>query len=153
MPIMDSQLLLCEELSVAAAAGASTVSTNVIYLPAPVDHKGTSIDDRPNQSGRLYFNVVVEGTALLAAVDGSVVTFALYNDTDSTPTTGGTVICSKAVTCNTPTEHPDGTLICSIPLPATTLEAYYGMLVSVATQELSAGTVTAWIGGPVHSNM
>lgn len=150
MPIMDDQLLLCEAQSIAAAAGSSTVSTNVIYLPQVRDHKAALMNDRPNVSDRLHLNIVVEDEDLLAAVNGSVVTFELYNDTDAVPTTGGDVIVTKAITENTPTEHPDGTQICSIPLPADQLKPYFGLKTSIATQALSTGKITAWIGGPIQ---
>jgi len=147
---MDSQLLLCEAQSIAAAAAGSTVSTNVVYIPQVVDHKGVAMNDRYNVSGRLHLNIVVEDEDMLAAIDGSVVTFELYNDTDAVPTTGGDVIVTKAITENTPTEHPDGTQICSIPLPSGALKPYFGLKTSIATQALSTGKITAWIGGPIQ---
>lgn len=150
MPIMDSQLLLCEAQSIAAAAAGSTVSTNVVYIPQVVDHKGVAVNDRYNVSDRLHLNIVVEDENMLAAVNGSVVTFGLYNDTDDVPTTGGDVIVTKAITENTPTEHPDGTQICSIPLPSGQLKPYFGLKTSIATQTLSTGKITAWIGGPIQ---
>lgn len=150
MPIMDSQLLLCEAQSIAAAAAGSTVSTNVVYIPQVVDHKGVAVNDRYNVSDRLHLNIVVEDENMLAAVNGSVVTFELYNDTDDVPTTGGDVIVTKAITENTPTEHPDGTQICSIPLPSGQLKPYFGLKTSIATQTLSTGKITAWIGGPIQ---
>jgi hypothetical protein len=146
--IMDKNLVFCESTSIAAAAGASTVLTDVVYIPRGRDHKGTLTNSRYNVSGKLFWNCVVEDEDLLAAVDGSVLTFALYNDTDSTPTTGGDIILSAEITENTPTEHPDGTLLFSIPLPVTQLKEYFGVKVSVATQDLSTGKVTSWIGGP-----
>lgn len=150
MSIMDAQLLLCESMSIAASAAGSTVSTNVIDLGAIVDHTGTSLLDRPFLNGRNYLNVVVEDEDLLAAIDGSVLTFALYNDSDAVPTTGGDVIASFTVTENTPTEHPDGTQLACIGLPVTQLKRYLGLLVSVATQALSTGKITAWIGPPIQ---
>lgn len=150
MPIMDAQLLLCESMSIAAAAGASTKSTNVIYIPPGVDHQGAAVDDRYNVSQRLNLNIVVEDEDLLAAVDGSVVTFELFNDDSATPVDLGVAIATHALTENTPTEHPDGTQICSIPLPVGQLEAYFELKVSIATQDLSTGKITAWIGGPIQ---
>jgi len=151
MSIMDAELLLCQELSIAAAAANHTHSTNIIYIPQVKDHKGSAMDDRPNVSGKLNLNIVVEGEDLLAAVDGSVITFALYNDAGATPVdSGGDVIITHAITENTPTEHPDGTQICSIPLPSGQLHPYFELLASIATQTLSTGKITAWIGGPIQ---
>lgn len=146
MPIMDKELLFCESMSIAAAAAASTIATNVVYLPQVKDHKGSDVNNTINNTQRMCLNCVVEDEDMLAAVDGSVVTFELYNDTDAVPTTGGDVIITKAITENTPSEHPDGTQLFSIPLPLGKLKPYFGLKIGVATQELSTGKITAWIG-------
>lgn len=153
MPIMDEQLVFCESMSIAANANAHVHGTNLVYIPQVKNFKGTAIDDSPNNSGRLFWNVVVEDEDLLAAVDGSVVTFSLYNgDTGTNPLVdnSGVAIASIAITENTPSEHKDGTLICSIPLPAGQLHPYFDVYVTVETQNLSAGKITSWIGGPVQ---
>lgn len=146
MPIMDAATLFCESMSIAANAGASTVATNVIDTGALVDVKGSALTGKLNVSRNLCLNIVVEDEALLAAVDGSVVTFSLYGDTDAVPTTGGDVIWSESITCNTPTDHPDGTQLFCIPIPVRAIDRYLGLLIAVATQNLSAGKITAWIG-------
>ena len=145
MPIMDSELLLCEAQSIAGVATTTTVSTNVIDTGALVDHKNASLQ-QSIMSGKMCWNCVVEDENMLAAVDGSVVTFRLFDDSDTTPTTGGRQILEFAVTENTPTEHPDGTKLFSIPLPAMPLSRYLGMSTNIATQDLSTGKVSAWIG-------
>lgn len=151
MPIMDAQLMLSDAQDISAAAAASVVGESVVYIPQVKDHTGTSRNDRPNVSDRLHLNVVVEDTDLLAAVDGSVVTIALYNDSDAVPTTGGDVIITKDITVNTPAvSYVDGTQIMSVPLPSGILKPYFGMKFSVATQELAAGALTCWIGTPIQ---
>ncbi|MDA3834407.1 MAG: hypothetical protein PF495_13565 [Spirochaetales bacterium] len=152
MPIMDAQLLFSEAQDITADSGNSVVSEDVVLIPQVKDHTETARNDRINQAGKLYFNVVVEDVDLLAAVDGAVVTIALMNDTDSVPTTGGDTIITKDITVNTlAANYVDGTLIMSVPLPAQTYKPYFGVLYSVATQNLSAGSVTAWIGGQVQA--
>lgn len=146
----DSQLVFATAVSIAASAAGSTVLTDVVYIPQVNDHKGTAMNDRPNVSGSLFWNCIVDGENMLAAVDGSVVTFELYADSDSTPTTGGTVILTKAITENTPTDHPDGTQLFCIPLPIGQFGPYLGVKVSVATQDLSTGKVSCWIGPPLQ---
>lgn len=151
--IMDANLLFCESFSIAGADGAHFHSTDMVYLPKGKDHKGTAIDSRYNASGKLFFNCVVEDEDMKAAVDGSVVTFYLYNGATGTAPlvdNGGSAIITKAITENTPSEHPDGTLLFSIPLPVDQLEEYFDVYVTVATQALSTGKVTCWIGGPVQ---
>ena len=120
MPIMDAELVLCEAQSIAGVATTTTVSTNVIDTGALVNHKNASLQ-QSIMSGKMCLNIVVEDEDMLAAVDGSIVTFRLFDDSDTTPTTGGRQILEFAVTENTPTEHPDGTKICSLPLPAWTM--------------------------------
>lgn len=148
--MMDNDLVLCEELAVGTSVG-SVASTYAVYIPAMKDHKGDAMDDRPNVSGRLCLNIVTEGADLVAAVDGSVLTFDLYMDTDTTPTTGGTKVITYAITVNTAatdTNYSDGTLICSIPLPIMQMDQYLGLYMTIATQEIATGKVTAWIGTP-----
>ena len=153
MPIMDNELFICEEMSIVANAGAHIHGTNIIYLPEIKNFKGTSKDDSPNVSGRLFWNVVVEGADILAAVDGATVTFSLYNGATGTNPivdNGGVAILSKAINENTPSEHPDGTQILSIPLPNGQLYEYFDIYVTVAGQNLSTGKITSWIGGPIQ---
>lgn len=153
MPIMDNDFVMCEEKSIVANAGAHVHGTNVVTIPKVKDFKGADMKDRPNVSGRLYWNVVVEDADILAAVNGATVTFYLYNGATGTNPlidNGGAAILSRAITANTPTGHPDGTLICSIPLPSGQLEEYYDTYVTVAGQNLSTGKITSWIGGPVQ---
>lgn len=150
MPIMDAQLLLCESMSIAAAAAGSVVATNVVDLGQLVDHKGVNMYDRPGVNMKNCLNIVVEDEDMAAAVNGSVVTLALYNDTDAVPTTGGDVILTFDVTENTTSDHPDGTQLCCLPLPVGALKRYLGLKASIATQNLSTGKITAWIGPPIQ---
>lgn len=146
---IDSQLLLCDTQDINSGAG-SVVGEHVVHIPRGVDHKSVAENDRPNVSDRLHLNVVVEGTDLLAAVDGCVLTIALMNDTDVVPTTGGDVILTKDFIVNTPSNYEAGSQLMSIALPQGQLKEYYGILFTIATQTLSAGTVTAWIGAPIQ---
>ena len=76
MGVMDNQLVLCESMSIAASAGASTASTYAVRFPAIKDFKGTAKYQTVNTNGNMCLNIVVEDEDLLAAVDGSVLTFA-----------------------------------------------------------------------------
>ena len=147
---MDSQLVLMDAQDISSAPG-TVVGENVLYIPRGVNHKDVAENDRPNVSDRLHLNVVVEGTDLLAAVDGCVITIALMNDTDVVPTTGGDVILTKDITVDTPAvNYLAGTQIMSVAIPQGQLKEYYGILVTIATQTLSTGTITAWIGAPIQ---
>jgi hypothetical protein len=151
MPIQDAEMMLMDAQSIAANSGQTVTGESVVYIPQVKNHKGTAIDDSPNNSGRLYWNVVVENTSLAAASDSASVTIALYVDTDSTPTAGGTAILSKTLTiAQTETTYVDGKQVLSMALPMGQLDQYFGVLVTVATQNLTAGALTSWIGGPVQ---
>lgn len=146
--MIDSQLVLMDAQTVTCNAASTVVGETVVYIPAVATHTGAAMDDKTFLNRNLCFHVTVD-TATVAAVDGAAVTVALYNDTDSTPTTGGTVIATTTFTENTPTEHPAGTVILSTPLPTTGLKPYFGVLVSVATQNIASGKLNAWIGPPI----
>ncbi|MCK5608528.1 hypothetical protein KAR91_41990 [Candidatus Pacearchaeota archaeon] len=149
MSTLDSQLILADTQDINSGAG-TVVGESVVYIPRGVDHTGTAENDRPNVSDRLHLNVLVEGTDLLAAVDGCVLTIALMNDTDDVPTTGGDVIITQDFTVDTPSNYPAGTQLMSVALPQGQLKEYYGILFTIATQTLSTGTVTAWIGPAIQ---
>ena len=143
--IRDAQLILCEQESIAGTAGSSKISTNVINFGQVQDCVGALQNDRINVSNRLLLNVVVEGEALVAAVDGCVVTLELYNDTDEVPTAGGDVIITKAITVNV-SGVPIGTQLASIALPFGQLKPFIGLKASITAQNLSTGKISAWIG-------
>jgi len=146
----DSQLVFTTAQAISGAAADVIVLTDQILIPQMKDHTGTATNDRPNVSGKLFWNCIVDGADLLAAVDGCVITFDLYADSDSTPTTGGTVIDSFAVTENTPSEHKDGTYLFSRALPNGTFSPYLGVTATLTVQALSTGKVTSWIGPPLQ---
>lgn len=154
MPIMDAELLLCESFSCAASSSGHVHGTNLVYIPAIKNFKGTEIDDSPNNGGKLYWNIVVEDEAFDAASDSAVVTFYLYNgDTGTAPLidNSGVVILSQAITiAGTETTYVDGKQICSIPLPAGQLHPYFDVYVYVATQNVNTGKITSWIGNSIQ---
>lgn len=151
MGIMDSELIFEEGWDISGSANDTDTSDNVIYLPAVTDHKGDSMNQGPNVSGRLCWNGVVEDTDLLAAVDGSVITFSLYAHTSATNvTSSGTLIDSVSITANTPTDHPDGTQLFCRPLPMGQIAPYLQVKRAIATQDLSTGGVTIFISPPIQ---
>jgi len=147
----DAQLIFTTGQSIAAAAAGSTILTDCVLIPQFKDPlTGLLTNDRPNVSGKMCWNGIVDGEDMAAAVNGSVVTFELYADSDSTPTTGGTVIDTFTVTENTASAHKDGTYLFCRPLPLGTFGPYLGVKVGIATQALSTGKVSSWIGPPLQ---
>ena len=147
----DAQLIFATAQSVAAAAAGSTVLTDTVLIPQVKNSlTGLLTDDRPNVSGDLCWNAIVDGASFAAAVNGAVVTFELWADSDATPTTGGTVIDTFAFTENTASTHLDNSYLFSRRLPLGTYGPYLGVKVGIAAQALSTGTVSCWIGPPLQ---
>ena len=152
MPIMDKELLLCESFGIAATSGNSVLSTNVIYLPQVNNFKGTAVADMPNVSGNLHLNIVCEDESLVAASTTNVA-LALYNDDNATPATAGSAVVTCTISQGATGGYTDGKQICSIALPAGQLKQYYQLKVTPATANLTAGKITAWIGGPIQQGV
>jgi hypothetical protein len=148
MGIMDAQLLFSESQDVSANAGASVDSTNEVYIPQVNDHTETARSDRPNTSGRLYLNGVVEDTAW--AGDGAVVTITLYHHTATGAVAGGAILITVPTITLTATGLPDGTQLFSIPLPQGTINPYLEVNVAVATANMTAAGFTCWIGNQIQ---
>ena len=148
MPIMDSQLLFSESQDVSANAAASTDSTNEVYIPKVKDHTDTARVDRPATSGGLYLNVVVEDTAW--AGNGAVITITLYHHTATGAVAGGAILMTLPVITLGASGLADGYQIASVALPQGTINPYLEMNVAVATANLTAAGMTAWIGGPIQ---
>lgn len=148
MPIMDAQLLFSESQDVSANSGSSTDSTNEVYIPAVLDHTETSRSDRPNVSGDLYLNVVVEDTAWEGT--GAVITITLYHHTATGAVAGGAILMTLPTITLTASGLADGYQIGSFPLPQGIINPYLEMNYAVATANLTAAGVTAWIGPPIQ---
>jgi hypothetical protein len=148
MPIQDAQLLFSESQDVSANAGASTDSTNEVYIPAVVDHTDTSRSDRPNTSGDLYLNAVVEDTAWVG--NGAVITITLYHHTATGAVAGGAILMTAPLITLDANGLPDGTQLFSLALPQGIINPYLEVNVAVATANLTAAGFTCWIGSPIQ---
>ena len=151
MPTRDAQLLFSDAQDLTTAVG-TVVSEDVVYIPQVTDHTGTARNDRPNVQGGLHLNIIVDTIDMLAAVAGCILTINLLNDTDTTPTTGGDTILSKEITIDTPAVNfVAGTQIMSVPLPVGILKPYFGINYVVSVQDLSTGSVSAWLGPAIQN--
>ena len=155
MPIMDAELLFGESIDAGStSAGSSVISTNNVYIPQVTDHLGSSTNDRPNVSGGLHLNVVVEDEVVAGSGGTSAITINLANSTAaitnsnlaSADTILSTVISADASGSN----YPDGTQVMSVPLPTTILKPYFAVGFTAATKAIATGKFTAWIGGPIQ---
>lgn len=146
--ILDDTLMLCDKKDIAGAIGSSVLS-DVLNIGQVNNDLGALVNDRPNVSGRLILNVLAVDVAMAAAANGCVVTFNFYNDTDDAPTTGGDIILTKSITVNT-AATPAGTQLVSVSIPLGQLKPYLGLKISIATQALASGHVSAWVGTPMQ---
>ncbi len=148
--IMDENLVFSESQDISGNSGTNENSTSEIYIPRGVDHTGVAENDRPNVSSRLFWNCVVEDTDLAAASNSCALTFDLYNHSATGAVAGGSVIDSVTISVNQTSNYPDGTRVFSRALPQGQLAPYYEVKISRATQNLSTGAITMWIGGPIQ---
>lgn len=155
MPIMDSQLLFGESIDLGStASGATKLSTNGVYLPQVYDHVNTAGNDRPNVSGRLYCNMVVEDEALDTGGGNATVTCKLLNHTaeiTASNLASCDTIITKAITVDaSAANYPDGAQIMCTEVPNGQLKPYFAVGFTVATKTVTSGKVTAWLGPPIQ---
>jgi hypothetical protein len=145
--MMDAQWTFCKSMSIAGNAGTATDATDCVDMGQHYDHNGVAKDDNPNVSGKNFFNVIVEDEALDAAVNNCALTITLHADTDTTtPTTDGDIIITKNITVTASSSHPAGTVLLRQSLPVEAMNKVLAVKFTRATQNLSTGKVTAWIG-------
>jgi len=149
--ILDENLVFSESQDISGNAGTTENSTSEVYIPRGVDHKGTAANSRYNVSGKLFFNGVCEDTDLAAAADSCALKIELFNHSATGAVSGGAAILTVDLTiaqvASIANKQKDGSLLFSVPLPVTQLAPYFEVKYSRATQNLSTGKVTVWIGG------
>ena len=148
MGVMDGQLLFGEAIDLGSTSAGSAVSgTNTVEVPQVVDHKGSSVNDRINEGGKLQLNVTVEDEDLLASSSSAALTIKLLNASSVSSIASGDIVVQKTVTvAATTTTLPDGTVLMQQPLPQGRFKPIWGVNFAVATKKLLTGKVTAWIG-------
>jgi hypothetical protein len=145
---MDAKHVFSDEQTVALNAGANANSTNVWSAAtgkAEFDSTTAKYADFSTLA-EMRILVTVEGEALAAAVDGAVLTIAVYEHTAATSIDSGNVILTKDITVNTAATGATaiGTVLADFILPQGEIdEKYLGLDYSVATQNISTGKVTA----------
>lgn len=139
--ILDERTELCDATSIAAAAG-TAVAGDVIDLGASPYDLGVDED--------IWFVCQVD-TAIVAAGAGTIQFFLV---SDALSTLGGGVVANctthyqtaaLATAASTPAGQTAGSTLFAIKLPTGTYERYLGLLVTIATQTVSAGKINAFI--------
>ncbi len=146
--MMDNELIFGEAQDV--TGGATVDSSDNVYIPQVEDGKNNNENDRPNVSTNLCLNVVVEDEDLLAGSSNRTCSIKLYADSDDTNiTTDGDMVLQFDFTVNSGTSnYPDGTRICSLPLPVNQLKPYLQAQFAESNNDISTGKLTWWIGPP-----
>ena len=94
----------------------------------------------------LYYRVMVGDTALDAAADSAAVTFALVTADNAALTSNPVTVDTFTVSVNgAGTSHPIGTKLREVVLPSFEYKRYLGLRRTVATQNLTAGSVSAFL--------
>lgn len=147
--------LLCDGTSVAINAGQAFYGEVVRDLGTGVNSQHVSRTPSPSNLGTM-FCVVTAKTDLVAAVDGAVLTFNFYTHTSSTASAiaSGTLLGTKAITVNTPVESSQkaGETLWIFALPDNVdYSRYIGIAGTVATQNISSGTINAFLTRDISS--
>lgn len=137
--MLDAKLLFAEDLA-PGAVGAHD-STNIVDLGIGTDGFGTAANSDPGAGGDLFLNIVIP-TAIAATGGAATVAWKLqhcatvggsYEDTNiQTP-----AIAKASLTA--------GKVVCSQSLPAG-LMRFLKLVCTVATNDITSGAYSAWIG-------
>ena len=139
--ILDERTELCDAQSIAASAG-TAVAGDVIDLGATPYDLGVDED--------LWIVLQVD-TAIVAAGAGTIQFFVV---SDALSTLGGGVVASctlhastaaLATAASTPAGQKAGDTLLAAKLPSGAYERYLGILVTIATQTVSAGKINAFL--------
>jgi hypothetical protein len=145
---IEQRHVMSEDQDITLTAGNGVQSTNVWSAATGKTEFGGSTKYADFSSlAKMRLVVNVGDTALDAAADGAVLTIAVYEHTAATSIESGNLIISKTVTVNASGGSGAtaiGTELADLVLPQGEIdEKYLGVYYSVATQNISSGSVTA----------
>ena len=146
--ILDNELVMMDSTAIGTTIASIAAKGTVLdFGSGDKNAVGDTIYQRPGEGGRLVWNIVCED-ADFAGTTGAVVTFSLVTDSVDTLDSTQRVIATHTVTmANTTADPDDGDIIARIPIPATqAFLRYVGTMVTIATQNMSAGKATTWLG-------
>ena len=146
--IIDTLTTFAYNTDVTLAVGGPTTFGDQIDLEGLGLEEGSTGEQRDIgiHGHALYYRVMVGDVALDAAADSALVTFTLVTADNAALTTNPVVIDTFAVTVNgAGTSHPIGTKLREVVLPSFAYQRYIGLRETVATQNLSAGSISAFL--------
>jgi hypothetical protein len=141
MGMNESKHIFSESQSAVINAGAGSQSTNVWKAAAGVDDQGNTKYADFSSLSEMRILVNVGDTALVGS--GAVLTIAVYEHTAATSIEAGNLIISKDITLGA-SGKAIGAHLADLILPQDEInEQYLGVYYSVATANITAGTITA----------
>ena len=152
MSIKDAKQLFSSAQSISPNAGAADVSTNTLNLGTLEDKRNSTLQNQIGRTGMMQITAQVEGTAVKAAGAGTLLV-KLYTKASASSMTSGTLIATAeaVTTANNSTSNPDGTVLAQFSVPAKGMLQYCALAYEAATQNVTAGQVTAWLGRDVEA--
>ena len=145
MAILDARNEFCDEVSVAAAASTAVIG-NVIDLGSTTNY--------PGNSDGLYLVLQTGSTEIITGGNAGTIFFTLVSDSLSTLGAGVVADCtSHAVSQTFVTDDAAvnsaalnaGGVIMVVELPRGTYERHLGILCTIGTTTVTAGTVNAYL--------
>jgi hypothetical protein len=148
--LIDTQLKFSDEQDLGAgSASLDVVSTNTVDLTAIVDDFGTAVSANVAASGAML-NIVVDGEAFTCSTSAGELRVKIMTSTTAASivsgTDLGTIIVRALTAAATGAYNVDGAVIFRGNLP----EGNYSRFIALnyeGTTKMTAGKVTAWIGG------
>jgi hypothetical protein len=140
--ILDELLEFCDETSVAAASGAAALIGDVVDLGA------VSLDIGNGEP--IYLVIKTGSTEIITGSAAGTVTFTLASDAQAAITTGYTqhLVSATLVTddaaANSDALNAGGTILVAA-LPYGTYERYLGIMITIGTTTITAGTINAFL--------
>lgn len=140
--ILDELLEFCDETSMILSSGAAALLGDVVDLGA------VSLDVGNGEP--IYLVITTGSTEIITGSAAGTLTFSLASDAQAAITTGFTQhAISASLTTGASTANADalnaGGKILIVALPTGTYERYLGLMVTVGTANLTAGTVNAFL--------
>jgi len=145
MAILDARNEFCDEVSVAGTAGTALIG-NVIDLGSTTNY--------PGNSDGLYLVLQTGSTEIITGGNAGTILFTLVSDALATLGAGVVADCtSHAVSQTLVTDDAAansaalnaGGVIMVVELPRGTYERYLGILCTIGTTTVTAGTVNAYL--------
>jgi hypothetical protein len=155
---LDDSLIFAMNVSVAAAAGTTTVIGDVIDLGSPGQGGTPNAITFPGDGEPLYLNILTGNTEIITAGAAGTLELQLRSDSTSNLATSPTIHArSRAYVtdddaANSAELNVNGKILV-VPLPVENYERFLGVVAVVGGVDITAGNIKAWIGKHPSRNL